>query len=632
MLKTIHKYQKSFIFYIFAGLIAMAMLGFGVDFLGTGSNQGYAIKVDDKEINFTDFSNERRQIEERLRSQFGDFYSQLLSSGGINLDQQTVDVVIRNSLLDKAADNFDLYVGSNQLRNFLDQSFGGDFNQESYRALLSQLRTTSTAFEASISDDIRRAQFFDIFSDVSSASAIEAKTLLERDETQYNVDYVEFDPKEYEAKVSVPEDSVLEEFYNENVTDYELEQRVSYDYVVLKPEENLDIVEVLPEDIEVYYADRLQDYTQEEQVKLRMIKLNFPADLNPAEIAKVRTLAEKIHKDAQSGKDFAKLATKNSEDAATKKKGGDLGWVIRGSNEKELDDIFFSNLALGITAPIETANAVYILKVEDYKPHEVKSLDSVKADIEKIIQKREAPAYTLVRAQELFDIWSTSEKSLEEFAKENKLKLSKTPELYVASKDAEASLSGLTKQVLVFPEETKKLIEIQENTILAEVKEYKEREYPQFKDVKDKVVTNYKQKESVSLAKQTAEDLISAFEDQVALKEVAKKLKLKINTHKDMKSTNPGSPVLGNPFISKVIYRASTPLQKPTEVIEALNKYYVVQVTAINKPKLEDIKDKLESYKTRAVRDNAQVLLASFVNKLKASSEIDIDPSLLSEG
>ncbi|MCL5074588.1 MAG: peptidylprolyl isomerase [Chloroflexi bacterium] len=69
---------------------------------------------------------------------------------------------------------------------------------------------------------------------------------------------------------------------------------------------------------------------------------------------------------ALRGEDFATLATELSKDATTKAKGGDLGWLPRGVEAKEIDEALFS-LKPGEIYPkvVSSYGQFYVLKVEE---------------------------------------------------------------------------------------------------------------------------------------------------------------------------------------------------------------------------------------------------------------------------
>ena len=101
---------------------------------------------------------------------------------------------------------------------------------------------------------------------------------------------------------------------------------------------------------------------------------------------KAKKEAESIIKKLDKGEKFSDLAKKNSDDSATAKKGGDLGWISKGDMVSEFDAAAFK-LKKGkyTTSPVKTTYGYHIIYKEDEKSKpklkEVKS--TILADLAK---------------------------------------------------------------------------------------------------------------------------------------------------------------------------------------------------------------------------------------------------------
>lgn len=82
------------------------------------------------------------------------------------------------------------------------------------------------------------------------------------------------------------------------------------------------------------------------------------------------------------------MAKKHSIDTASAKNGGELGWNAPNTFVKEFADAV-SSMKKGETskAPVKTQFGWHIIRVEDVRPIQVPSLDEVKADIARQIEK-----------------------------------------------------------------------------------------------------------------------------------------------------------------------------------------------------------------------------------------------------
>lgn len=78
-----------------------------------------------------------------------------------------------------------------------------------------------------------------------------------------------------------------------------------------------------------------------------------------------RKKAEIVLQRVRAGEDFAKLAEQYSDDAGTKPKGGDLGYIARGQNVPAFETVAFSLTPGQVSEIVETDTGFHIVKVED---------------------------------------------------------------------------------------------------------------------------------------------------------------------------------------------------------------------------------------------------------------------------
>jgi len=155
-----------------------------------------------------------------------------------------------------------------------------------------------------------------------------------------------------------------------------------------------------PAKVEEYYKAHREDFTSKEQIKLRLIMI--PSHASDGEAAAQKAMADEIFEKLVNGAEFERMAQLYSEDS-TREHGGDWGWVERKTLAAPLEKAAFS-LGVGkVSRIIEFSGNYYILKVEDKKGGETKSLVDARADIEKKLIQQEA--------QNLQERWLTSLRS-----------------------------------------------------------------------------------------------------------------------------------------------------------------------------------------------------------------------------
>ena len=139
-------------------------------------------------------------------------------------------------------------------------------------------------------------------------------------------------------------------------------------------------IPVSDSEMAAFYEKNKDNYTQ---AKLQVILLNFAtADANPSEKKKLseaeaEAKAKDLVKQLKAGADFKKLVAENSDDVASKAKGGDFGTIRRSDQiPDELKMAIFALKQGQFSEPIKQPNGFYIFKVIEYA---AQPLDEVKS-------------------------------------------------------------------------------------------------------------------------------------------------------------------------------------------------------------------------------------------------------------
>lgn len=162
-------------------------------------------------------------------------------------------------------------------------------------------------------------------------------------------------------------------------------------------------VQVGESEMREYYAANLAKYREEETYRARHIFFKTVEKATPDEIKRSKATALAVLADAKTGKDFAELAKKFSEDPAARKDGGDLGSFKKGDMQPELEKAILSLKPGGISEVVTTPIGLHIIKLESRVPGTTKPFESVKAEIEEIIYRK--------KSEERFSQWAAELRS-----------------------------------------------------------------------------------------------------------------------------------------------------------------------------------------------------------------------------
>lgn len=164
----------------------------------------------------------------------------------------------------------------------------------------------------------------------------------------------------------------------------ELEEKLSTKALRLLYDDEVSArAEVTDEDIEKYYNENKEIYKLRETIaashilirpRIDSVEAKDPRKLRKAE-QKAKKKALAILKELKEGADFVELAKSQSQDEASKNRGGNLGIFGRGRMLPEFEEVAFA-LPLGeLSDPVKTEFGYHIIKVTQHNPERYTPLD-----------------------------------------------------------------------------------------------------------------------------------------------------------------------------------------------------------------------------------------------------------------
>jgi peptidyl-prolyl cis-trans isomerase D len=617
MLKTIHKHQKFTVIVLVA--LAGSMIFFGVD-LGN-QQQTYALKINDKEISYGEFSDEARALENQMRQQYGQMYDMLANNPDWSINQQALDAIIPKTLLSEKAVNDNLQVSNETLVKKIMELFP----ENSYADYLKYTGTSAHSFEEKLRSDLTRQQLIDFMNLNSQASEVEAKLLWKKENEKRTVDFLRISYAEQLKIAAEPSSEELQKYYEENLTDFETEEQIKYDYLSIGENQVKDIIQVSQEDIELYYSENENEFTNPREAKAQHIQLTLPPNAPAEKVAEIKAKAEEVLGKVLAGTKFEELVNQYSDDFPTKVNGGNLG-LIKNDNTEDaqapLRKAIFELTEPGICKLVEAKYGYHIVKVNELKDGALKKLEEVKDQIIAKIKDREAVAYTSVYAGELFEEWQKSKQSLTEFAKTKNLAVDHT-ELLTKGNDP-VNLNGLTAELIELNSEKQQLIDRQETALLVEVLDFKARSIPELEVVKTKVVEKLKAQNTKAKIKEKAAEISEALKNGEKFEVLAEKHGLKIETKNDLNLKTGLDASYKNSDLSSAIFKTKSLEDTNNQSFTVDNDLLFFKVKEIISPKAEEFEKVKKEYLDRTTKDNQRQLLDALSNYLKSRAEMDV--------
>ena len=365
------------------------------DAFGFQSNLGQNVvaKVGSEEISISEVQQQARSMG---RQQFPRGLPQALMPF---LYQRAADNLITQHAMVVQAERLGLTVSDAELQDELQHGSlspelfpNGTFvGEQAYEDFVSQFNMSVPQFEQAMKDDLLRRKLMDMVTGAVTVSNTELEQQFEKDDTKVKFDYAVLTADQLKKQIH-PSDAELKSFFERNKQTYvnSIPEQRKVSYILIDTSKLSGQVQVTPGDLQRYYNEHMDEYRVPEQVEVRHILIKTPppgpdGKVDPKAVDAARQKAEDILKQLHAGADFAKLAEKDSQDTASAKNGGSLGWIQRGQTVPEFEKVAFS-LPKGSTSGIvQTSYGFHIIHVDDKQEAHVKPLSEVQAQIQPLI-------------------------------------------------------------------------------------------------------------------------------------------------------------------------------------------------------------------------------------------------------
>ncbi|MEQ9545022.1 MAG: SurA N-terminal domain-containing protein [Marinobacter sp.] len=310
-------------------------------------------------------------------------------------------------------------------------------------------------------------------------------------------------------------DAEIEAYYQENIADYRLPERVDAEYIALSLEALAETVDVSDEELEAYYKEKASELASEER-RAAHILIEGGDDASET----VSTIQERL----ASGEEFADLAEEFSADTMSAADGGDLGFAGRGIYDEAFEETLFALEKGQVSEPVETSFGVHLIKLLDVRKAEVPPLEEMKDELRRELAQREAQErFAEVRTQLADSAYAADD--LDAPAEELGLEIRETEDITRDGGDAPFDHAGLVRQL--FSEDVlqdrfnTELIDVGDNvSVVARVKTYYEAEEQPLDAVREDIRTVLVEQKTREALRERADALIAELESGATVEDL----------------------------------------------------------------------------------------------------------------
>ena len=243
----------------------------------------------------------------------------------------------------------------------------------------SSMQETSEAHKDLLRNLIAQQLWLSKGKELSITGETELVNKLNEIRKQYNLESME------DLEKAAKEQGVSFEDFKANIRNQIITQQVMREQVGRK-------IQGTPGEVQRYFEQHKQDYTQQESVRLSEILVStgaapaateiggVQAD-DPAKLAAAKAKVDELEAKLRAGGDFSQLA-RTFSDGTTAAEGGNLGEYQRGKLNKIFEDQAFALKSGQFTEPIRTRQGYVILKVVQHVPGGVAEFKDVEQQVE----------------------------------------------------------------------------------------------------------------------------------------------------------------------------------------------------------------------------------------------------------
>jgi peptidyl-prolyl cis-trans isomerase D len=622
MLKWLRRSTRSWFIYLAIGAIVVVFIFWGVGSYKASRSQD-AAEVNGTVIPMIEFNRQYSELVKRYQEKTGGEVTPEMIKA-LRLKEMALSHLVEEELLLQAGHRLGLEVTDAELRQHIEgyPAFqqDGKFDRKRYDWLLSRNHLTPQGFET---QERRQLLLRKVVAEVTSFAKVSDPELLEflrMAKEEVDVSYLTVSPEKFLAREK-PSDDEVARYYKENEAEFRLPDRARVNYLVFPTKDYLNRVKLAPAAEEDYLKEHRDEYTRAGVIQARQILLTLPPKPTDAQRRQVAEKAQELMGKARAGEDFPALAQANSQDAASREKGGDLGLVRRGQNPPEWDKVAFG-LKPGAMGLASTDKGIYLIKLEEIKTTEL--IPGAAKQVELRLKEEQARQLAKDAAQKAREEMSRS--SLAQAAQKLAVTPQETP-LFALS----AAVPGLGMQpafnqaaLSLKPQEISKVVELREGFAVLKGLEHQAAHLPPLAQVKDQVKAAVSKRLARKQAEQEATRLLGELRQGKPLAQVAAATGLAV---KDSGFFTRFQGFLGQRQAESMIsaaFQLSRQHPYPEKPLWFQNQYYLLAFKARREPGTQEFQKERDQMRTQFLDKKQQLLFASWMDGERRRAKIEV--------
>ncbi len=174
----------------------------------------------------------------------------------------------------------------------------------------------------------------------------------------------------------------------------ERNETASMDYILLDPQSTVadDDISVSDGEIATYYNNNRDDFQRPARAEVRVVAVDKAP--TPADTAAALARAREVRGEIMDGADFADVALRESDDAATAEQGGSLGTIRPGQTVPAFDEAVWSAPIGQVTEPVKSQYGYHLIRV-DRRTDEEADVSHILIEIQRTLESEDSMLATV---------------------------------------------------------------------------------------------------------------------------------------------------------------------------------------------------------------------------------------------
>ncbi len=384
MLESIRNGAQSFGVKVAFGIIILVFVFWGIGNFNDRDYSNVVAMVNGQPIVAAEFEKAYRNAEEFMLRQNPGLTREQLDKA--HLGRQVLNELIQLTLINQEARRGGIAVTPVELRQHAEQikafqDENGKFDPEAYKRVLAARRTSPPDFEKELSDQLLRDKVYQLVTAPAWMGSDEARKRYDFIRERRVLDYLFLPAAEFASKVEIGKDEPAT-YYEEHKAEFADPARVEVEYIAVNPEAMAKPEEIGEEEARKWHQDNISKFNVPERVRASHILVQIPADADEAAEKEAREKIEKAREQIIGGRKFAEVADEINTPRAGGK-GGELGWIGRGSTVPEFEEAAFALKPGEISRPVRTQYGFHLIRAEEKEEGGIKPFETVMEEAKK---------------------------------------------------------------------------------------------------------------------------------------------------------------------------------------------------------------------------------------------------------